>query len=995
MKRLFRGLKSAVYRLVLCLLLFSVGFLCYQDIAGYLSFERGRVRTFSVDLAELNVPRFGTNVALEQYQSEQALHEALLQVQAAGLGVVRQRFSWADIEPQQGEFLWERWDRILPIVSQYGLQVIATLDTSPVWARSAWEFDNSWAPPIKYDDYAQFVTAFAARYDHYIKAYQIWDQPNISPHWGSGEVSPKEYVDLLRAASTAIRENYPNALIIAGGMAPTIEESGKNLSDVQFLREISRRGASQYYDILGIRAMGFWSGADDRQTSEDRLNFSRAILLREEMVRRGDGAKAIWALDSGWCALPTGWQGMLSPSGNDGEQVQTARLQQAVQRVQHEWPWLGLMCLQQLQPIADHTDPVWGYALLDPDGRPRLVYQRLQQQLGTQQTVYPGYTSDLASYVVTTPSNGYMITFWGTELEIIIDSGKDTATFGIQVDGSMVSIVPLSESGLSQHLLIASGLAASRHTMYVYGSQEQLQTIEALNVRARGDPLAIVYQSVIALVALLYLLILLVKSLSNVPWRQLWTMVLQTLDSLPPWLTMALLAVLFTVSVVLPISGLRMLAFGLYGLLALARPRQSFWVAVFCIPLAPLQIHLGPGSFSLAEASLLVAVGARLWQILLNSGCRCRMRFIEIIRQINMADIAVLLVFLLSVSTSFWAEYQRVAWREFRVVILDSVLFYFLIRTLVWDERSLTMFQSILLTAAFGVACYALLAYWAPSGVVAVEGVRRARAFFGSPNNLALYLERVLPIALAVGFSRAKLHRWLYLMAGVVIVTTIILTYSRGAIFLGLPAIVLTLVWMRGGRWRWLALIGIIAGIALVIPLLGTERFASLLDPTRGTSFIRLGLWRASLLMVRDHTLLGVGLDNFLYYYGDYILPGAEVERFLSHPHNLVLDFWLRLGVGGLVALLMLLWAAVRSASRAMRRIHVSRLRMMVMASVAGIAAMVCHGLVDSSFFVVELAYWFMLTLAWLGCAQRLPTQLPSLTAPPTPSILPDERKVE
>jgi hypothetical protein len=89
----------------------------------------------------------------------------------------------------------------------------------------------------------------------------------------------------------------------------------------------------------------------------------------------------------------------------------------------------------------------------------------------------------------------------------------------------------------------------------------------------------------------------------------------------------------------------------------------------------------------------------------------------------------------------------------------------------------------------------------------------------------------------------------------------------------------------------------------------------------------------------------------------------------------------------------MLFWAALRNAVYALRRLPKSRLRMMVMASVAGLAAMVCHGLVDSSFFVVELAYWFMLTLAWLGWAQRVPTQLAALTNPSSPSILTDEGK--
>jgi O-antigen ligase len=992
MKRFFYALKTVSHSLVLFLLIACLGILGYQDVSSYLHFERGRVRTLQENLSELNVPRFGTNVALEQYDSEQTLRTALTQVQTAGFGIVRQHFSWSDIEPVPGVYQWERWDRILPIVAQYGLQVIATLDTSPAWARAAWEQSNVWSPPANYADYARFVQAFAARYDHYIKAYQIWDQPNISPHWGSGEVSPKGYVDLLRVASTAIRKAHPKALIIAGGMAPTIEESGKNLSDVQFLREISRRGASQYYDILGIRTMGFWSGPYDRQTFESRLNLSRAILLREEMVSRGDGAKAIWALDSGWCALPTPWQGAPSPTGNDTEEVQAARLQQAIQRVQSEWPWLGLLCLQQLQPVADGSDPVWGYALLTPDGLPRLVYQRIQEQLTSPLTVYPGLTRNLAPYAVAAPPNGYTIPFWGTDIEALIEPGNTTITFSVQVDNAQAKVVSIVGKAASQQsLLVALGLASSHHILYLYGSQAQLQHIQALNVRDSDDLLSFGLRFVIIFCSMAWLLFCLAKLLKRVPWRTLWIRILQPFRSLPSWLTMFVLAILFTISAVIPVSPLRLAAFTLYGLLALIRPRQALWVAIFCVPLAPLQVHLGPGSFSLAEVSLLVAVGARIWQVLLDKGLSSQVRIKTIVRQINLADIAVLLMLALALLSSFWAEYQRVAWREFRVVILDSVLFYFLVRTQLWDERSLAMVQTILLVTASGIASYALFVYFTPAGVVAVEGVHRARSFFGSPNNLALYLERVLPVALALGFSHNRTRRWLIWLGGLLIIVAIILTFSRGALFLGLPAIMLMLVWLRGGRWRWLAPIVIVIGIAALIPLLGTERFTSLLDPTRGTTFIRLGLWKASLLMIRDHPILGVGPDNFLYYYGDYIQPGAEVERFLSHPHNLALDFWLRLGIGGLVALVVVIWAAVRSALLALKRLPESRLRLMVIASIAGVAAMVCHGLVDSSFFVIELAYWFMLILAWLGRFQHLAGQPSALTEAPSPPILRDE----
>ncbi len=105
----------------------------------------------------------------------------------------------------------------------------------------------------------------------------------------------------------------------------------------------------------------------------------------------------------------------------------------------------------------------------------------------------------------------------------------------------------------------------------------------------------------------------------------------------------------------------------------------------------------------------------------------------------------------------------------------------------------------------------------------------------------------------------------------------------------------------------------------LLLPLFRTERFAGLLDLQGGTSFFRLQLWRGAWNMIRDHPWLGVGLDNFLYAYRTrYVLPAGWQELNLSHPHNILLDFWTRLGVLGVIAGTWLFGAAFWQGCRAL-----------------------------------------------------------------------------
>ena len=110
-------------------------------------------------------------------------------------------------------------------------------------------------------------------------------------------------------------------------------------------------------------------GASARTCSTTRESFSCA--------RRCCGverpSKPVWALDGGWCALPEDWHGRACAPGERYASVQADRLEQALQRMREEWPWMGLFLVGHWQPLATEDDPLWGYALLNPQGQANLV----------------------------------------------------------------------------------------------------------------------------------------------------------------------------------------------------------------------------------------------------------------------------------------------------------------------------------------------------------------------------------------------------------------------------------------------------------------------------------------------------------------------------------------------------------------------------------------------------------------------------------------------
>jgi O-antigen ligase len=151
------------------------------------------------------------------------------------------------------------------------------------------------------------------------------------------------------------------------------------------------------------------------------------------------------------------------------------------------------------------------------------------------------------------------------------------------------------------------------------------------------------------------------------------------------------------------------------------------------------------------------------------------------------------------------------------------------------------------------------------------------------------------------------------------------------------------------------------AGVAL--STLQARRVQSMFEFSPGsTGFTRLALWQAAAGMVRDHLWFGVGLDNFLYQYPRYIIPQARNEPDLSHPHNFVLDFWSRIGVFGLAAFVWLEAAFFRQAATVL-----SRAKGWERAAAVGLTASMVdglvHGLVDNSYFLIDLSLLFWLTL--------------------------------
>ena len=194
----------------------------------------------------------------------------------------------------------------------------------------------------------------------------------------------------------------------------------------------------------------------------------------------------------------------------------------------------------------------------------------------------------------------------------------------------------------------------------------------------------------------------------------------------------------------------------------------------------------------------------------------------------------------------------------------------------------------------------------------------------------------------------------------------LILTWSRGAwlgALVGL-AVAARPLWARVGLRRRLAAAAFsLAALAGIVLLTGVERIGQLLRIGDSGAVSRLAIWDSAWRMGRENWLFGVGPDNFLTHYREYMRPEAWREPNISHPHNLLLDAWVSMGVIGVMALIGVLVLFWRDWGR-IRRDGAGGFDLLAFGLAGAMAAALTHGLVDHAYFLPELAATFWTLVA-------------------------------
>ena len=475
-------------------------------------------------IAHNGVNPFGINTFLQQ-EVEPAKRERQVQLIAdAGFHWLRQEFPWADIEiSAKGNFddcrnppgcvsAWDKYDQIVDLAEQYGLELLVRLSSPPNWARAAGDQLGPFAPPDNASDFADYAAAVATRYQGRLRYYQVWNEPNIYNEWGNQPVDPERYTALLCATYARLKQVDPTIVVVSGVLAPTAElgaaneYGGNNLNDYVYLQRMYAAGAGPCFDVLSVQGYGLWSGPGDHRRRPLIVNFGRNQFIRDLMVANGDAHKAIWIAEMNWNVVPDDPM-FLGNFGRVTVEQQARYAPLAYQRAQEEWPWVGMTAFWFFKRASDaERNSDWYYfRMAEPDFTLLPVYKTMRDYMHQPPVMYAGWFQE--DHWAVTWSDGWAdatdpayvlgaarqaqgsgarlsFSFSGTDLLLSTVRGPQGGRISVKIDDGPAAVYDLSAGAVeAEQLGLASGLPNGPHTVTLT-SQSGANVVDGFIVRA-------------------------------------------------------------------------------------------------------------------------------------------------------------------------------------------------------------------------------------------------------------------------------------------------------------------------------------------------------------------------------------------------------------------------------------------------------------------------------------------------------------------------------
>jgi len=218
---------------------------------------------------------------------------------------------------------------------------------------------------------------------------------------------------------------------------------------------------------------------------------------------------------------------------------------------------------------------------------------------------------------------------------------------------------------------------------------------------------------------------------------------------------------------------------------------------------------------------------------------------------------------------------------------VPTIVMYFLIVEMTDTPRRIKIIFNILVHLTLALSVQGIIQSFTGSGFGGQETVKgriQAVGIFADPNDLALTINTVLPLALLLMMqSRSGMARMYNAFISCVFLYSMYLTASRGGL-LALGAMAILLLQRKMGK-----IVGVAAGFMVLAAIILLGPRMDTLSVEDASSYGRLEAWSLAMDLFKGSPLFGVGYQHYMDYHfrtahNSYLLCAAELGFFGLYP---------------------------------------------------------------------------------------------------------------
>ncbi|KJJ83610.1 O-antigen ligase-related protein [Candidatus Omnitrophus magneticus] len=247
--------------------------------------------------------------------------------------------------------------------------------------------------------------------------------------------------------------------------------------------------------------------------------------------------------------------------------------------------------------------------------------------------------------------------------------------------------------------------------------------------------------------------------------------------------------------------------------------------------------------------------------------------------------------------------------------------------------------------------------------LISLDSLRRISSSFVHPNDYGVYLVIVSIILIAAGISLGitlKKRALIFFVLGLSLVS-LLLTGSRGA-WISFVCAFLILGVLKSKKILVFFIISLIF-IFFFLPNTAKDRLSGLTNFKSGSTWERIMLWEGAINMIKEHPVLGFGVNTYSRNFPLY-KPKEYID--VRYSHNCYLHMASEIGITGAVIFLIFLVATLILSFKYIPFINDHFSKAVVQGLYAGLSGFLINSAFDTHLYSVTLAVFFYISFGYL-----------------------------